>query len=607
MLGVMCGIVGYVGPREAQDVILDGLARLEYRGYDSAGLAVLGDGRLNLVRRVGKIDKLREAVRSAPLPGNLGIGHTRWATHGLPTEENAHPHTDCSGKIALVHNGIIENHRALRKRLASSGHKFKSQTDTEVLVHLVEESYQGDLAAAVRRALAETQGAFAIAVIHADHPDEIVVARKGSPLVIGLLDGEGFVASDAPALLPYTRDFCFLSDGEVARIRPGQVELWAADGTPKEPEFRHVPWDPLTAEKQGYRHFMEKEIHEQPQAVADTLRGQLWSPWEGGLSDDDLKEIDHIYLIACGTSYHAALVAEYLWEPLLGIPVAAEIASEFRYKAPAVGPNTLVVAVSQSGETVDTLMAVREARARGAKALAVTNIVGSAIPRESDGVLYTRAGLEIGVAASKTFTAQLAALALLGLRLAHARGVISREEMEAELGTLSQGPALVAKALKSEEAIEELAEKFYQKSDFLYLARGILYPLALEGALKLKEISYIHAEGYPAGEMKHGPIALIDEKMPVVFLVSKEELWDKALSNMEEVRARRGILIVFSDQDHPELRRLADHLVLLPAAPRPLVPLVFAPPLQLLAYHIARLRGTDVDQPRNLAKTVTVE
>ncbi len=603
----MCGIVGYVGPREAQDVILEGLARLEYRGYDSAGLAVLKNGEIAIVRRVGKIERLRKALQESPIPGKLGIGHTRWATHGLPTEENAHPHTDCSGKIALVHNGIIENHRPLREKLVSAGHTFKSQTDTEVLVHLVEEVYRGDLARAVREALTQVEGAFAIAVIHADHPDEIVVARKGSPLVLGLLDGEGFVASDAPALLSYTRDFCFLLDGEVARIRPGQVELWDAEGQPKKPEFRRVPWDPLTAEKQGYRHFMEKEIHEQPQAVADTLRGQLWSPWEGGLSEDDLRDIDHVYLIACGTSYHAALVAEYLWEPLLGIPVEAEIASEFRYKAPAAGPGTLVVAVSQSGETVDTLMAVREARGRGAKALAVANIVGSAIPRESDGVLYTRAGLEIGVAASKTFTAQLAALALLGLRIAHARGLLSREELEEEFEVLSRAPALVAQALETEKAVEKLAERYYQKADFLYLARGILYPLALEGALKLKEISYIHAEGYPAGEMKHGPIALIDEKMPVVFLITKEELWDKALSNMEEVRSRRGILIVFSDQDHPELRRLADHLILLPEAPRPLVPLVFAPPLQLLAYHIARLRGTDVDQPRNLAKTVTVE
>ena len=603
----MCGIVGYVGPREAQEVLLDGLARLEYRGYDSAGLAVLDGGKLALVRRVGKIENLRDAVRSRPLPGHTGIGHTRWATHGLPNEENAHPHTDCTGKIALVHNGIIENHRELREELTQAGHEFRSQTDTEVLVHLVEQHYRGDLAQAVREALKEAKGAFAIAVIHVDHPREIVVAREGSPLVVGVRDREGYVASDAPAMLPYTRDLCFLADGEVARVRPGVVELWDKEGRAKEPRFRRVDWDPLTAEKQGYRHFMEKEIHEQPQAVADTLRGQLWSPWEGGISERDLQGVRHIYIVACGTSFYAALVAEYLWEPVLGIPVEAEVASEFRYKAPALGPDTLVVAVSQSGETVDTLMAVRAARAKGAKALAVSNIVGSAIPRESDGVLYTRAGLEIGVAASKTFTAQLAALALLGLRLAHARGVLSREEMEARFEALSQGPALLTQALQREGELERLAQKFYQKEDFLYLARGILYPLALEGALKLKEISYIHAEAYPAGEMKHGPIALIDEKMPVVFLITGEELWDKALSNMEEVRARRGILIVFSDRDHPEVRRLADHVVLLPAAPRELVPLVFAPPLQLLAYHIARLRGTDVDQPRNLAKTVTVE
>jgi len=603
----MCGIVGYVGPREAQEVLLEGLARLEYRGYDSAGLAVLDGGKLALVRRVGKIENLRDAVRAEPLPGHTGIGHTRWATHGLPNEENAHPHTDCSGKIALVHNGIIENHRELRQELTQAGHIFRSQTDTEVLVHLVEQHYRGDLAQAVREALKEAKGAFAIAVIHADHPQEVVVAREGSPLVVGVRDGEGYVASDAPAMLPYTRELCFLADGEVARVRPGVVELWDREGGAKEPRFRRVDWDPLTAEKQGYRHFMEKEIHEQPQAVADTLRGQLWSPWEGGISDRDLRGVRHIYLVACGTSFYAALVAEYLWEPLLGIPVEAEVASEFRYKAPALGPDTLVVAVSQSGETVDTLMAVRAARAKGAKAFAVSNIVGAAIPRESDGVLYTRAGLEIGVAASKTFTAQLAALALLGLRLAHARGDLSREEMEARFEALSQGPALLAQALQREGELERLAQKFYQKEDFLYLARGILFPLALEGALKLKEISYIHAEAYPAGEMKHGPIALIDEEMPVVFLITGEELWDKALSNMEEVRARRGILIVFSDRDHPEVRRLADHVVLLPAASRELVPLVFAPPLQLLAYHIARLRGTDVDQPRNLAKTVTVE
>jgi glucosamine--fructose-6-phosphate aminotransferase (isomerizing) len=599
----MCGIVGYVGSGQAQRVILAGLARLEYRGYDSAGLAVLGEGGIAIRRRVGKLKRLRDALKEE-LPGNLGIGHTRWATHGLPSEENAHPHLDCSGRIALVHNGIIENHRPLRERLAAQGHLFRSQTDSEVLAHLVEAHYRGNLVRAVAASLGEVRGALAIAVIHADHPEEIVVARLGSPLVVGLRDGEGFVASDVPALLPYTRKFLFLEDGEVARVRPGAVEVWDPQGRPKAAAFQHVPWDPLTAEKQGYRHFMEKEIHEQPQTVADTLLGAREAPvdlW------GDLGEIRHVFFIACGTSYHAALAAAYLWEPLLGIPVRAEIASEFRYRAPAVGPDTLVVAVSQSGETVDTQWAVRGARAQGAKVLALANVVGSTIPRESDLALYTRAGLEVGVAATKTFTAQLAALASLGLGLAHARGNISQEELEHGFDELALAPTLLARTLETEGAVLELAQRHYQKRDFLYLARGILYPLALEGALKLKEISYIHAEGYPAGEMKHGPIALIDEEMPVVFLISGAELWDKTLSNMEEVRARRGILIAFSDQDAPELRRLSDHLILLPAAPRWLLPLVFAPPLQLLAYHIARLRGTDVDQPRNLAKTVTVE
>lgn len=600
----MCGIVGYVGSGQAQRVILAGLARLEYRGYDSAGLAVLGDGGIAIRRRVGKLERLREALEEEELPGNLGIGHTRWATHGLPSEENAHPHLDCSGRIALVHNGIIENHRPLREELVAQGHLFRSQTDSEVLAHLVEANYQGDLARAVAASLGEVRGALAIAVIHADHPEEIVVARLGSPLVVGLRDGEGFVASDVPALLPYTRKFLFLEDGEVARVRPGAVEVWDPQGRPKAAAFQHVPWDPITAEKQGYRHFMEKEIHEQPRTVADTLLGVREAPLE---FSGDLWEIRHIFLIACGTSYHAALAAAYLWEPLLRIPVQVEIASEFRYRAPAVGPDTLVVAVSQSGETVDTQWAVRGARAQGAKVLALTNVVGSTIPRESDLALYTRAGLEIGVAATKTFTAQLAALASLGLRLAHARGNISQEELERGFDELALAPTLLARALESEGEVLNLAQCYYQKRDFLYLARGTLYPLALEGALKLKEISYIHAEGYPAGEMKHGPIALIDEEMPVVFLISGAELWDKTLSNMEEVRARRGILIAFSDQDAPELRRLSDHLILLPAAPRQLLPLVFAPPLQLLAYHIAHLRGTDVDQPRNLAKTVTVE
>jgi glucosamine--fructose-6-phosphate aminotransferase (isomerizing) len=603
----MCGIIGYVGPRRAEDILLSGLSRLEYRGYDSAGVAVLTSQGLSLLRRVGKLENLRKAVLESGVTGNLGIGHTRWATHGLPTEENAHPHLDCAGKIALVHNGIIENHRALREKLLTRGHSFRSQTDTETLVHLVEENYEGDLVEAVRRALAEARGAYAVAVIHAEHPQEIVAAREGSPLVVGILPGEGFLASDVPALLPYTRTFHFLEDGEIVRITPGRLEIWDRQGKRKEPNFRTVPWDPLSAEKLGFRHFMEKEIHEQPRAVADTLRSELATPWEEGLGKVDLSQVEHIYLVACGTSYHAALVAEYLWEPLLGLPVASEIASEFRYKSPAVGRNTLVVAVSQSGETIDTLMALRGAKERGAQVIGVVNIVGSAIAREADAVLYTRAGLEIGVAATKTFTAQIAALILLGLWLARSRGILSEEELQKLKEELSQAPRLVEQSLLLGPAIEGLAQKLYSFPNFLYLGRGLLFPLALEGALKLKEISYIHAEGYAAGEMKHGPIALVHEGMPVVVLYSAEELPEKVLSNIQEAKARRGILVVFGDNAPEELRELTDHLVLLPKAPRMLLPFTFAPALQLLAYHIARLRGTDVDQPRNLAKTVTVE
>ena len=596
-----------MGHREAREVLLEGLRRLEYRGYDSAGLATCAEGRIYLLRQVGKLERLLAAAAEAELPGTLGIGHTRWATHGLPTEDNAHPHLDCSGKIALVHNGIIENYRELKEKLIKLGHVFTSQTDTEVLAHLIEEYYQGELLAAVLRALRDVEGAFAIAVFHTDHPRELVGARLGSPLVVGRGEDENFLASDAPALLPYTREMYFLADGEVVQLKPNGVELFSADGERKELRFQKVPWDPLTAEKGGFRHFMEKEIHEQPRAVGDTLLVGKEVPWEGKLGDRFLRELREVVLIACGTSYHAALVAEYLWEPLLGVPVRAQIASEFRYKDPAVGKETLVVGVSQSGETIDTLVAVRQAKEKGAKVLALSNIMGSAIPREAHAAFYTRAGLEIGVAATKTFTAQLVALSLLGLHLARLRGRISREELEERLQSLRRAPDLVVQALAAEEKVEALAETYYKATDALYLGRGILYPLALEGALKLKEISYIHAEAYPAGEMKHGPIALIDETMPVVFLISGAELWEKSLANMEEVKARRGILIVFTDRVSEELAALADHIVPLPQAPRELVPLVFAPPLQLLAYHIARLRGTDVDQPRNLAKTVTVE
>ncbi len=603
----MCGIVGYVGPQKVEEILLSGLTRLEYRGYDSAGLAILTKTGLKLIRQVGKIANLMQAVQEAGVTGNAGIGHTRWATHGLPTEENAHPHRDCTGKIALVHNGIIENHRELRAELLSQGHQFRSQTDTEVLVHLVEEHYHGDLVEAVRRAVARAVGAYAIAVIHADHPETLVAARQGSPLVVTAGPNEGFLASDVPALLPYARAFYFLEDGEVAQISPGELRVWDRQGRPKQPKLREVPWDPLSAEKAGFRHFMEKEIHEQPRAIADTLRSELSTPWEEGLSGLDLSQVEHICLVACGTSYHAALVAEYLWEPLLRLPVTAEIASEFRYKNPALSKNTLVVAISQSGETIDTLMAVRQAKDLGAQVIGVVNVVGSAIAREAHAVFYTRAGLEIGVAATKTHTAQIAALELLGLWLARARGLLREEELLLAKEELSRAPRLVEETLALEASIEGLAQKFYTYPNFLYLGRGLLYPLALEGALKLKEISYIHAEGYAAGEMKHGPIALIHEAMPVVVLYSSGELPAKVISNMQEVRARRGILLVFADALDPEVEELADHLLLLPSSSRLLLPFTFLPALQLFAYHMARLKGTDVDQPRNLAKTVTVE
>jgi len=603
----MCGIVGYAGTEDAQDILVEGLVRLEYRGYDSAGVAVVDDGTVSLARSVGKIAELRRHLADGPLTGHTGIGHTRWATHGAPTWDNAHPHLDCQSKIALVHNGIIENHRALREELMARGHRFRSETDSEVLVHLVEESFRGDLAEAVRAAVRRAEGAFAIVAVHADIPGEIIGARLGSPLVAGMLAEAALLASDAPALLGHTRELCFLEDGDVIRLRPGSVELWGAEGEAKQACFDTVPWDPLTAERGGYRHFMEKEIHEQPQALADTLRDQLRGEELLGFTEQELAGLDQVVLLACGTSYHAGLVAQYLWEPMLELPVRTEIASEFRYRCPYVGPRTLVVAISQSGETLDTLMAFREAKARGARTVAVSNIVGSALVREADVALYTRAGLEIGVAASKTFTTQLVALQLLGLRLAKARGKLTDEELAAGLDELARAPGLVTQALESDQALQKLAQQYHARSDCLYLARGILNPISMEGALKLKEISYIHAESYAAGEMKHGPIALIDEVMPVVFLVTRCELYDKALANMEEVRARRGDLIVVTDVDDPSVRRLTSNVILLPQAPRALVPTVYTVPLQLFAYHIARVRGTDVDQPRNLAKTVTVE
>ena len=613
----MCGIMGYVGARTvARDVVLQGLKSLEYRGYDSAGVAVVHDGKLWIEKRAGKIDELIAELNPEIPNGHIALGHTRWATHGRPTDENAHPHVDCSQTLAVIHNGIIENYRALKEELVREGHEFRSQTDTEVLAHLIEKhrAHTGSLEEAVRRALQGVRGAYALAVLSVEHPDEIVAAKTASPLVIGLGEGENFLASDVPALLPHTRRMLFLDDGEIAVLRRDSVRITDFEGReiPREPSV--IQWDPITAQKQGFKHFMLKEIHEQPQAVANTLHGRL--DLEGGeiyleevdLSPERARHLEGITLIGCGTAYHAAWTAKYLWQRVLNLPITVELASEFRYSGPYLSPHVLVVAVSQSGETADTLAGVRLARAKGAPVLAITNTMGSSLSREADFTLYTHAGPEIGVASTKCFLVQLAALALLGFRLGELRGSLPEGfSLRGALEALAEAPGLVERALKLEEPVRALARVFYDKPNFLYLGRDILCPIAYEGALKLKEISYIHAEGYAAGEMKHGPIALIDENMPVVVLVTRHSVYEKVFSNIEEVKARKGIVIALTDTESPDLARVADHIVRVPEADPWVLPMVFTVPLQLFAYHIAVLRGTDVDQPRNLAKSVTVE
>jgi glutamine---fructose-6-phosphate transaminase (isomerizing) len=613
----MCGIVGYVGHRDAVPIILDGLRRLEYRGYDSAGIAVVRDGSLQRRRSAGKLGNLAASLAAEPLRGEWGVGHTRWATHGRPTEENAHPHQDCAGRIVVVHNGIIENHLELKARLGASGHRFVTQTDTEVVAHLVESLYEGSLEAAARAALAQVEGVYALVLLHRDEPHRLVAARMGPPLVIGLGQGEHYVASDVPALLPHTRDLVFLEDGDVATVTPTGLAVTTLGGAKVARAAQRITWDPVQAEKGGYRHFMLKEIHEQPRAMRDTLLGRI-SLEEGevhleelGPAADRLREASRVVLLACGTSWHAALVGKFLLEHLARIPAEVDYGSEFRYRTPLVGPGTVAVAISQSGETADTLAAFREAKAKGALPLGICNVQGSMLTREAAGSLLTHAGPEIGVASTKAFTAQLVALSLLALHLGRLRGTMSAETCRAHLAELTRVPHLMERALEGAGEVEALSRSLARARDFLYLGRGVNYPIALEGALKLKEISYLHAEGYPAGEMKHGPIALVDEDLPIVALCPSGRVHEKMLSNVQEAKARGGRVIAVATAGDRGLREMldgpGDALVEIPPCGELWSPFLTVIPLQLLAYHVALRAGRDVDQPRNLAKSVTVE
>jgi len=622
----MCGIVGYVGKKRVVPVIIDGLRRLEYRGYDSAGIAVAGNGDGLQVRRAeGKLRNLEDVIRAKPLDGTYGIGHTRWATHGRPTEENAHPHRDCTGKIVVVHNGIVENYLSLKKQLVAEGHKFTTETDTEVIAHLVEKNLgEGDkrksLEEAVRETVKQLTGVFAIAVISADEPDKIVAGRNGPPAVIGIGDNEYFVASDIPAILFHTRDLFFLGDGDLATITPKGVALTDFDGHPISRQVQHITWDPIMAEKGGFKHFMLKEIFEQPRAVRDTTLGRVSLDTgkvfleEMDITEDEFRNLNKVYITACGTSWHAGLAGKFMIERLAKVPVEVDYASEFRYRDPLTGPGDLTILITQSGETADTIAAMRESRSKGSKTLGICNVVGSMIARESNGTVYTHAGPEIGVASTKAFTAQLTALFLLAVYLGQVGGTLTAEESKKLLGELMLIPAKLDSLLNGEDVTEELAKEYHKVADFLFLGRGIHYPIALEGALKLKEISYIHAEGYPAGEMKHGPNALIDEELPVVILATRDvndpdsvQRYEKTLSNLKEVKARSGTVIAVATEGDEEIKESADHVIYVPSAPELLAPILEIVPLQLLAYHIAVRRGCDVDQPRNLAKSVTVE
>jgi glucosamine--fructose-6-phosphate aminotransferase (isomerizing) len=608
----MCGIIGYIGPRQATPLLIEGLRRMEYRGYDSAGVAVWDGEAIEVRRAAGKIAKLDAAIAADPVDGMVGIGHTRWATHGAPNERNAHPHLSADGSVAVVHNGIIENASVLRGALQDLGYVFRSDTDTEVIAHLVQELFDGSLEEAVIHALRKIEGTYGIAVISSRDPGKIVAARKGSPLLIGVGNGENFLASDASAILAHTRQVVYLDDGDVAVIERDSYRVIDLNAMPLPRDVDRIDWDLAEIERGGYAHFMLKEIFEQPQSVENTMRGRLMledgTAKLGGLnlSHEDLLRIDNIIITACGTSWHSALIGELLIEELARIPVEVEYASEFRYRNPIVTERTLCIVMSQSGETADTLAAMREAKRRGARTLGLVNVVGSTIAREDDGGVYLHAGPEIGVASTKAFTSQVVALALFTLKLARKRdlSVVRGREIAQALHAL---PAQIQEVLDRAPAVEAIAERFKDATNFLYLGRGFNFPAALEGALKLKEISYIHAEGYPAAEMKHGPIALIDEHMPVVFIAPHDAVFDKIVSNIQEVKARSGTTIVITSRDEPALRGLIDHEIRIPETLDMLMPILASVPLQLLAYYIAVKRGAHVDQPRNLAKSVTVE
>jgi len=625
----MCGIVGYIGPKKVVPVVIEGLRKLEYRGYDSAGIAVVnGTGKMEIRRASGKLRNLEEVIEKSPIEGSYGIGHTRWATHGRPTEENAHPHRDCTGRVVVVHNGIIENYLELKEQLQREGHKFVTETDTEIVAHLVEKNLESPsggtipLEEAVRRSLRQIRGIYALVFLSATDPNKIVAARQGPPAVVGLGDGEFFVASDIPALLEHTRNMFFLADGDIAVLSQDGVRVMDHHGQPVERQPHYVAWDPIMAEKGGYKHFMQKEIFEQPRAVRDTLLGRISQDTgkiylgDMDISGQQLAQFRSVRIVACGTSWHAGLAGKFMIERLARLPVEVDYGSEFRYRDPILGPGTLTVCISQSGETADTIAAQREAKQKGSPTLAICNVMGSMITREAAGTILTHAGPEIGVASTKAFTSQLTALLLLAIHLGEVRGELSSEGAKMLLQEFTRIPHKIEQVLQADQSgsYEQLARQFFRCSDFLYLGRGIHYPIALEGALKLKEISYIHAEGYPAGEMKHGPNALIDENLPVVVLATRDDsdpasltLYEKSVSNIKEVKARDGIVISIVTHNDHLAREASDHLIELPPAPELLVPLLEILPLQLLAYHIAVRRGCDVDQPRNLAKSVTVE